>query len=105
MLFSFYARAKDNCCRKHKVCLKSCLHFGEENVKSLHLGIHFCRKMFSYDLQFTWYLYDVNWKNNLFFKFLRTVDFKAILKNCIFEKNLTDFENRLKNFYANENAF
>ena len=30
------------------------------------------------------------------FKFLRTVDFKAFLKICIFEKNLSAFESRLK---------
>ena len=52
-------------------------------------------------------MYDaVNWKNNLSFKILRIVDFKAILKICIFEKNITDFENRLKTqFNANVNAF
>ena len=63
--------------------------------------------MFSYLLQFTCYLYDaVNKKNNSSFKFLRTVEFYEIIEICIFEKNLTDFKNRLKTqFDANLNAF
>ena len=68
--------------------------------------MNFFHKMFLYKLQFKYYLYDaVNWKNNLSFNFLRTVDFKA-LKKCIFEKNnLTDFENRPNTqLNANSNA-
>ena len=53
--------------------------------------------MFSYKRQFTFYLYtSVNRKSYLSFKILRTVNFYAIFKICNLEKNLTDFENRLK---------
>ena len=70
--------------------------FGRK-CKIVTFGIKFSREMFSYLLQFTCYLYDaVNKKNNLSFKFLRTVEIYANLKICIFERNLTDFENRLK---------
>ena len=50
--------------------------------------------MFSFKRPFTFYLYDsVNGKNKLSFKFLRTVNFYAILKICNFEKKkITDFE-------------
>lgn len=62
--------------------------------------------MFSFKRQFTFYLYDsVNRKSNLSFKFLRTVNFYAILKICNLEKKFTDFENRLKSqFDTNVNA-
>ena len=95
--FSFHARSKDYCCRKNKVCRKSCVHFREKNIKSSLLGIQFSRKIISYKLQFTCYLYDaVNLKTKLSLNTLRTVEFYAILKNCNFEKKVTDFENRLK---------
>ena len=76
MFFSLLACAEDYFCRKNKVCMKSCLHFYEKNVKSYFLGLKFFQKMFSFKLQFTCYLYDaVNWKNNLSIKVLKMVDF------------------------------
>ena len=65
---------------KNRVCMKSCLHFYDKNVKSLLLGLNFSQKMFSFKLKITCYLYDaVNWKNNLSFNFvLNWLTFKQL---------------------------
>ena len=78
-----------------------------EKCKIATLGHTIFIEMFLYKLQFTCYLYDAaNWKHNLSFKILRTVDFYSILKIGIFVKHLTIFENRLKTqFNANVHAF
>ena len=87
MFFGFHARAEDYCCKKNKVCMKSCLHFYEKNIKSYLLGSIFFQKMVSFKLQFTCFLYDaVNWKNKLSLKFYKMVDFYVTLKICIFKK-------------------
>ena len=64
--------------------------FGEK-CKIVTLGHKiFPKKMFSYQLQFTCYLYDVvNWKNKSPSNFLRTAEFNAILKKLQCQKNVS----------------
>ena len=63
----FHAVQKTIVAEKNKMCMKSCLHFCERNVKSKLFGIKFSLKMFLSKLQFTCYLYVfLYWKNTSF---------------------------------------